>query len=88
MFQCRENSNDVSAHKYTQRMTCACRRHERQITYRSVPHWQDHTVVVVAGAAVAARSLVDSGPWLTRIVGKLGEDYRRTCDGRRITARA
>ena len=52
-------------------MACACRGHKRWVTYRNVPRWRDHTVAVVADAAVAAQSLVDSDPWLIRIDGTL-----------------
>ena len=45
--------------------------HVRLVTYRNDPHWQGHTVVVVAGAAVAAQGLGDSDPWSTPIVGRL-----------------
>ena len=45
--------------------------HERSLTYRNDPHWRDHTVVMVAGAAVAVQGLEDSDPWSTPIVGRL-----------------
>ena len=50
---------------------CACGEHERWVTYRNVPHWRDYTVLMVAGAAVAARCLVDSVPSLTGIIGTM-----------------
>ena len=37
---------------------------------------------MVAGAAVVARRLVDSVPWLTRIVGPVSGDWEETYDGR------
>lgn len=45
--------------------------HKRSVTYHNDPRWQDHTVVVVAGAAVAAQGLGDSDPWSTPVAGRL-----------------